>query len=1059
VAQEGIWLDEQLRPGTPMYNIPEAFRLRGRLDLAALQQSIAAIVRRHDALRTTLAWIDGRLAQKVAPPAPFILPVVNLDDLSESERTQAILRLSAKEARRPFDLAHGPLFRASLLRLADDDHVLFMTMHHLVSDAWSCAVIAKELETLYGAGGRDEVLSVDRPRIQFADVARWQRGRLERGELNAQRAYWQTQLRAGAEGLELIADYRHPHPPSARGGLHSTKLPSHLVEDLRAMCRREGITRFMALLASFALLLSRYARQDDIPVLVPVANRGRPELEDVVGCCFNMLVLRTDLSGNPRVRELLSRVRDVALGAYANQELPVVDLVAPGMGRRQWFRVLPAVFIFQNVPQSIPALSGLEVHRIDTDTGAAGTDICLDLIESPDGLTAKWKYNCDLFEDSTIARMATHFEVLLARMVIDPERRIHDLALLTETERDTLCRAWNGPERSVPEVGTVHGLFARQVETTPDAIAVIDGTERLSYRDLNRRSNQLAHHLRALGVGPGTRVGLYIRRSAAMVVGLVGILKTGTAYVPLGMSDPESRVHRVLEDAQISVLVSEDILGRGRVSFNGPIVRLDSDRNILDRTNASDFPSDVGPDDTAYIAYTSGSTGDPKGVVALHRGIVNRLAWIWDVFPFKKHEVCCQRTPLAFVDCVAEIFGPLLKGIPLVVLPDVLVQDPAWLTAKLAEYRVTRIVLVPSLLRMLLEHRPDLATRLPDLALWFTSGEPLDTELAERFHDRMRGRRLINLYGCSEASADSTYFEVAGSSGRARVPIGRPIWNTQTYVLDDALHPVPVGLPGELYVGGAGLARGYWRDPRLTAERFVPDVFGRQPGARLYRTGDLVRYGPGGNLEYLGRVDQQLKVRGIRIEPGEIESALNGHPAISRVAVAAHDNAPGDRRLIAYYVPRPSATVTPGDLREFLASRLPDAMVPSWFVSVPSLPLTASGKLDRLRLPAPDPEALAARAVLVTPQTDTEAIVGEVWREVLGLAQISVDDSFFELGGTSLLAARLVGRLASRVRRQIPVRAVFENETIAKLARYLDSGRTPFTERFRWADEREQFDL
>jgi amino acid adenylation domain-containing protein len=668
-------------------------------------------------------------------------------------------------------------------------------------------------------------------------------------------------------------------------------------------------------------------------------------------------------------------------------------------------------------------------------------------------------YSCDLFEGATIARMATHFEVLLEQISVDPDRRIEDLPLLTDAERGTVCRIWNATERSVPGIGTVHGLFERQVERTPDALAVIDETERLSFRELNRRGNQLAHHLRALGVGPGTRVGLYIRRSAAMVVGLVGILKTGAAYVPLGVSDPEGRVRLVLEDAQISVLVSEGALGSGRVSFSGPTVWMDSDRAILERANTGDPVSVIGPDDAAYVVYTSGSTGNPKGVVSVHRGVVNRLAWMWDAYPFRRDDVCCQRTPLAFVDCVAEIFGPLLAGAPLVVLPDVVVQDPAWLTARLAEHRVTRILLVPSMLRVLLEHRADLADRLPALSLWFASGEPLDTELAARFHERMAGRRLVNLYGCSEASADSTSFEVTRANTRARVPIGKPIWNTQTYVLDAALRPVPIGLPGELYVGGAGLARGYWRNPILTAERFVPDPFARQPGARLYRTGDLARYGPDGNIEHLGRVDQQLKVRGIRVEPGEIETVLCGHPAISQAAVAAHESAPGDRRLVAYYVTRRSSTVNVGDLREFVASRLPDTMVPSWFLSVSSLPFTASGKLDRRRLPAPDPEALAAPALLVAPRTDTEAIVAKMWSEVLGLVRINVDDSFFELGGTSLLAARLVGRLASLAGRQVPVRAVFENETVAKLARYLDSSGTPLAKRLPGAGGREQFEL
>jgi amino acid adenylation domain-containing protein len=1042
-AQQRLWFLEQLGLSRHAYHLSEAMRLCGPLQVAALEQSLQGIISRHEVLRTTFTTVAGQPYQVIGPATPFTLSVVDLRHLPENERQKQVHTLAQADVQRPFDLAQGPLLRATLVRLAAEEQVLLLTLHHIVSDGWSHGVFWRELAGLYEACTTGRPSPLPPLAIQYADVAHWQQQWLRGEGLKTQLAYWQQQL-AGVSTLQLPTDHPRPAVQTFRGARHWLMVSPTLTQALKALSQRHGVTLFMTLLAAFQTLLQRYTGQDDIAVGTLIANRHRVELEGLIGFFVNVLVLRTDLSGDPSFRELLARVRTVTLEAYEHQDVPyeqVLEALRPprDLSRNPLFQVL---FVLHNTPQPALELPGLTVHRLEIDPGTARFDMALEFWETPEGLRGRLEYSTELFEPATMACLAGHWQTLLQGVVADPEQALSRLPLLTADERQRLLVEWNATAAPYPADQCMHRLFEAQVARTPDAVAVSCGDASLTYDELNRRANRVAHYLATLGVGRETLVGLCVERSLAMAVGLLGVLKAGAAYLPLDPTYPSERLDFMLADAQPPVVLTQEHLVSSLPARRASMVCLDAHWPLIARCSDANPVAGATAEDVAYLLYTSGSTGRPKGVLGVHRATLNALAWMWQAFPFAGDEVCCQKTSMSFGDSIQELFGPLLQGIRTVLIPDAVLKDMPRLVRTLAAHGVTRLILVPSLLRTLLDTYRDLSHRLPSLKLWFAGGETLSRDLVQRFRQCLPHSRLVNLYGATEASDDTTWYDASLAPPElACVPIGRPIANTQVYVLDQHRQAVPIGVAGELYVGGAGLTRGYLNRPELTAERFIPHPFSREPGARLYRTGDLVRYRPDGHLEYLGRIDHQVKLRGVRIELGEIEAALAQHPAVREAAVVAHEDGPGGPRLVAYVVPTQEPGPTVSELRRFLGQRLPAAMVPAAFVLLETLPLTPSGKLDRRSLPPPSLLRPAREDRYVAPHTPSEQQVAAIWCELLGVERVGIHDNFFELGGHSLLAMQLLFRVQDATQVEVPLSSFFETPTVAHMAAIIDTAR------------------
>jgi amino acid adenylation domain-containing protein len=1034
-AQERLWFLDRVQPGLPAYNFPASLRLSGAVDEAALERALGELVRRHEVLRTTFREEDGVPAQAAAPFAGLVLPVDDLSALPPEAREAEALRRAAEEAARPFDLQAGPLLRAGLLRLAGDERVLLLCMHHIVTDGWSMGVFLRELFALYEAfrAGRESPLA--EPPLQYGDYAAWQRGAAAAPERHL--AYWRERLAGAPELLELPTDRPRPAVQSHRGGRARAVIPAEVARRLEEAGRGEGATLFMALLGAYQALLARYAGTDDVVVGSPTAGRGRPELEGLIGLFINPLVLRTDLSGDPTFREVLRRVREVTLGAYEHQEVPFERVVAElrperTLGHTPLYQV---EFILQNAnaPASGGGGGGPAVRAMDVDAGAARFDLSLDCLVHARGVSCTLEYRAELFDPSTARRLLDHLVSVVEQVAADPDVRLSALRLVDADERRRL-EEWNRTEAPYPSGDTLHGLLRAQAARTPDAVAVVDGAARVTFAQLDAWAGRLARLLRARGVRPGDRVGICLERGAEQVAALFGALQAGAAYVPLDRSLPPARLRYMLADAGARVVLTRSALAAAVEGEGRDVVRLDAAGAPAEGPAPveSEAPVDgeapVDSETPAYVIYTSGSTGTPKGVLGSHRAMVNRLAWMWGAYPYAPGEACCQKTSPGFADAVAEIFSPLLRGVPLVVIPDEVVRDPQRLVEALGAHGCTRIVLVPSLLRALVETHPDLGARLPALATWVCSGEPVDGALHRAFRAAAPGAALVNLYGSTEVAADVTCFDCRALADDAdEVPVGRPVANTRVHVLDRWLRPLPIGLPGEICIGGEGLSPGYAGRPALTAERFVPDPAGG-PGARMYRTGDRGRFRPDGTLLYLGRTDHQVKVRGFRVELGEIEAVLARHPGVRGAVAVAREDAPGQVRLVAYVVGDAGAET----LRDHLGRHLPDYMVPAAFVPLEAFPLNASGKLDRRALPAP--AFGGGEAGYVAPRNATEEALARIWAEALGVERVGVRDSFFALGGDSILFVRVVVR-ARREGMEVTPRMMFEHKTVEALAR------------------------
>ena len=1042
-SQQRIWFLDRFERGGSAYNVPTAVRLRGTLDVPALSRSIQAILDRHASLRTRFPEVDGMPVQWIEEHASISFPVVDLGGLPADERDREARRMVRDEAATPFDLARGPVLRAGLIRLAADEHVFLCTLHHIVSDGWSRNVLFRELSALYGAYASGTVPSLAPLPIQYADYAAWQQEWLRSGRMEAGLDYWRNQLR-DLPVLDLPTDHPRPAVQTIRGGRCDLEVPARVAQGLKAFCRVEGVTLFMAMISALGLLLRRYSGQNDQVIGSLTANRDRIETEGLIGIFINALAMRIDLSGDPTFRDLVRRVREVALEAYAYKEVPFEKLVQALQPQRDPGRS-PIYQTMVNIDTSAPRtvrLPGLIVEDLEVPEEIALLDLTLVVRDRGHELVGSFEYNADLFEPETVRRMSGHLGVLLAAVVANPEERVSSVPILTEAERRRVVVDWNDSAQDYPADRRLHELFEARVERSPHAVALRESSREIEYGALNCDANRLARYLRSNGVGPGTIVGVCLERSARTVTALLAIFKAGAAYVPLDPTYPEERIAFMLKDSGAKTVLTETLSANRVANVSAKEIRLDEIASDVAAEDDGNLETPGTSEDLAYVIYTSGSTGTPKGVEAVHRASVNRFAWMWQAYPFAEGEVCCQKTTLSFVDSIWEIFGPLLAGVPSVILSQEDARDPRVLVRRLSSEGVSRIVLVPSLLSALLDSGIEIAKSLSKLKWWVSSGEALAIDLYRRFREAMPDAVLINLYGSSEVSADVTCWDSRGPEPLRSVPIGRPISNTRVYLLDDARQPVPIGVPGELYVGGDGLARGYRDRPDMTAERFVPDPFAPDPGARLFRTGDLARYLPDGNLEYLGRRDHQVKIRGQRIELGEIEAVIAGEAEVEGAAVVVRETPAGDSLLVAYVVIREGRTISPGQLRSRLERKLPAVMVPFSFRRLEAFPLTPSGKTDRQALPAFDGSRPEIDAEFVGPRTATEETLAGVWAELLDLDRVGVDDDFFALGGHSLLVIQLMSRLRDVLGVDLPVRAFFEAPTVAALSRRYDLART-----------------
>ncbi|MGI0483800.1 amino acid adenylation domain-containing protein [Pantanalinema rosaneae CENA516] len=1032
-SQQQLWFLDQLVPNHPFYNVPEAIRLRGELDVMALEQSLQAIVQRHEILRTNFTLREGQPVQVIQSIADISLSIVDVSTAQEPE-SEAGKRMVI-EAQRPFDLSRDQLIRVILFRLSSTEHILFLNLHHIICDEWSFKVLLEELTAVYPAYLQQRSAGLAPLPLQYADVAIWQRGQSQ-AELESQLAYWSQQLNGAPAILQLPTDYPRSPRPSHQGSRHGITLPPSLTAQLKQLSRQEGVTLYMTLLAAFQSLLCRYTGQTDICIGSPIANRHGLETEKLIGFFVNTLVFRTDLSNNPSFRELLHRVREVALAAYAHQDVPfdtVVQAVQPHQRDTSYNPLFQVMFNLQNVPMTTQSMAGVTLSRQAIDHQTAKFDLSLDLTETADGITGFLEYSTDLFAPETIARLVGHLQTLLTSIAAQPEQRLATLPILTPTEVQQFA-VWNQTQVVYPDHLCIHQLFAAQVERTPDAIAIVFGNDQLTYQELNQRSNQLARTLQQLGVAPEVLVGICVDRLIEMVVGMLAILKAGGAYVPLDPKYPSDRLAFMLEDSQAKVLLTQTHLMAALPHQSVQIVCVDDAKQFANQS-PDNFTSDVQPHDLAYVIYTSGSTGKPKGVAIEHRSPVALIHWAQSVFTAEDLAVVLAATSICFDLSVFELFVTLSSGGKVV-----LAQSALCLPNLAHAQEVTLINTVPSAIAELLRIHgiPD-SVRTVNLA-----GEPLLNSLVQQIYQQTQVQQVYNLYGPSEDTTYSTVALIPKDSQKAP-PIGQPISNTQAYVLDGEKQRLPIGVPGELYLGGAGLARGYLHRPELTAERFIPNPF--QPADSslaadyLYKTGDLVRYTPDGNLEFLGRIDHQVKIRGFRIELGEIEATLRQYPSVREVVVIVREDIPAQKQLVAYLVSQSSPVPSISELRRFLQTQLPEYMLPAAFVLLEQMPLNPNGKVDRKALPAPDGDRPDLDSTYVAPRTDLESQLAETWARILQLETVGVQDNFFELGGNSLLAAQLMVCLQETFQIELPVRHLFEHPTIAGLARTVDALR------------------
>lgn len=1041
-AQRRIWFLDQLDPGAAAYNIPRAMRITGAVRVDVLHHALNQVVNRHEPLRAVFGNVDGEPLQAIKSRLEIELPVIDVAGESSEQRLQNARELAAQEGARAFDLATGPLVRFSLLRLDEQEHVLMVTMHHIVTDGWSMSVFFAEVAAFYEARILGWTPRMRPLPMHYGDHVRMEDERLAADGFQSSLQFWQQNLQDAPPILELPADRPRPALLTHRGQTLRFSIAAATAGAVKQFCRERGVTPFMLLLAVFDALLWRYTGVGDIVVGSAAAGRTEPELEPLIGLFVNTIVLRTRLADNPTFLQLLECVKNQTLDALAHQDVPfeiVVQALQPtrSMDNTPVFQVM---FLMQNMPKSTLRLPDLEVEELEFDSGLAKFDLTLEVFEA-DGLYCTLEYNSDIFDRARIERLATHFETLLGSCLQSPLERIADLKMLAAPERELLLNRWNATCAAYPHQATVHALFEAQAARTPQATALTARGTRTTFAQLDASANQLAHHLMALGAKHGDAIGICMERSPQTVIAWLAVMKTGGVLVPVDPSYPESRVRLMLEDSGARILLTQRAVLDRVPGFSGRASLVDREWPAIAQLPAVSPEIPMDSNDAAYVIYTSGSTGTPKGVVGTHKATVNRFAWMYRKYPFQPGEICAQKTSLSFVDAIWETFGPLTGGATLHIISEDEAKDSELLVRELAAAQVTRLVIVPSLLRSILDVAA-CSAELGQLRFIVSSGEALPLELFNRCRRQLPHARLINLYGSSEVAGDVTCFDPTDAQPRGSVPIGRPISNTHVYIVDERLQLLPVGVPGELLVGGDGLGRGYWNHEELTAERFIPDPF-RDHGGRVFRTGDLARYRDDGQIEYLGRQDRQVKIRGIRIELAEVEFTLSQHESVQQSVVLVRGTA-GHERLIAFVVPASGQTVVPSVLRRWLRNKLPEYLIPSNFVSVESIPLSPNGKVDHHALPAERTDE--AERPYLAPRNETERRISEFWVAMLGVPRAGVYDHFFELGGHSLLGTQVISRIRRTFQVEIPLRTLFEEPTVAALASAVQkaqaSGRT-----------------
>ncbi|MFI7322850.1 amino acid adenylation domain-containing protein [Streptomyces venezuelae] len=1035
-AQETLWFIDRLAPGRATYNVASGFRIRGALDTEALRGALRTVVERHEVLRTALADTHTGVVQSVlATDDPRVRAALTVHDLSvagDEAREERARSFAAERARVPFNLTEGPLWRADLARLGDDDHLLVLVVHHVVFDGWSSGVFSKELSAAYAALSAGKAAALEPLPVQYGDYAEWQRRRLTGDTYDELAAYWRETL-AGAQHLELPADRPRPPEVTYDGTYLRRNLAPELTASVAGLARSRGVTPYVVHLAAFLLLMHRHTGQDDLVVGTPTANRDQLELEELIGFFVNMLPLRTDLTGDPSFRTLLDRVGDVTREAFAHGELPFEKIVEVARPRRDPSRspLFGVVFALHNTADDGLALSGLEVRQESLDAGTSRFELSWNVSVRPEGTVLEAEFNTDLLDPETVAALLAQYEHVLTAVLADPELTVAAAPLLTAQDREDMLTRWNGPALPVPEL-SVPAVFEQRVRAAPHTVALVAGAERLTYDELDRRANRLARALVDRGAAPGERVALCLRRTPDLVVSILAVLKTGAAYVPVDPGYPTARMAAILDDATPVTVVAHAECAAGLPGDHRDVLLLDE--RPQDGQDDSGLGVTVSPHDVAYVLYTSGTTGRPKGVLIEHHSVVGFVEAMRDLFDLTPDDRVLGYASANFDVSVGEIFNALLTGAQLHLVPDEVRLDVTRLQALLEEERISLVDLPPAVLALL---EPD---RLPDLRIVFVGGEAFPGELVNRWN--RDGHRFFNGYGPTECTVTMVVHECPGHWDTSP-PIGLPIANHVAHVVDERLEPVPFGVVGELLVGGEGLTRGYLGAPELTREKVIADPFDSTADGRLYHTGDLVRRRRDGSLVFVGRKDQQVKIRGLRIELGDVEAATATCPGVGQVAVAPWTDPHGERHLVAYTAPAAGATVDPAAVRAHTAAQLPAYMVPSYFVVLPALPLTVSGKVDHRALPAPDQDA-AVTGGDTPPRTETERILAEeVFAQVLRLDRVGVHDDFFAIGGNSLQAAQLMTLLTERCQVRVPLADFFRSPTVAHLAEAVDRLRTP----------------
>ncbi|MBE9224327.1 amino acid adenylation domain-containing protein [Phormidium sp. LEGE 05292] len=1066
-AQQRLWFIEQLLPGNALYVIPLVFRLTGALERSQLNQSIQVLIHRHEILRTTFEVVDGQLMQVVAPNWQVKLKFTDLQTLPANTREDRAIDRILQEIQQPFYLDKEPLFRVRLWQLQDTEHLLLIALHHIIFDEWSSGVLIRELGEIYRALVENKPATLPELPIQYADFAHWQREWLQGEVLNAQLRYWKQQLK-DVPVLNLPGAASRSLVQSHRGASQLLELPQSLLDDLEELSQKSGVTLFMTLLAAFQTLLHRYTGQVDIAIGSPIANRHRSELEGLIGFLVNSLVLRTNLEGDPTFRELLDRVRDVTLAAYAHQDLPFEKLVEElqpvrSLGQNPLFQV---VFALQNTPMEQLELPGLILSPVDLETKTARFDLelyvwkCADNFrnlwgkgwQQSDGLRGVIVYNSDLFDARAIASLRQHFQTLLESIVANPDTQISKLSLLTKEEQEKLLQNCQQNQSNYPANLCVHQLFEAQVRERPNAIALKFGKQQFTYQELNQGSNQLARYLQKLGISSEMPVGICLERGAEAIAAMLAILKAGGAYVPLDPSYPPERLHFMLEDAGIKVVLTHENWADSLQTDKTKVICLEREWDFIAKELDENLFNACKSDQLAYIIYTSGSTGTPKGVMIPHRAI-NRLVCQTNYLQIEPTDCIAQVANLAFDAATFEIWGALLNGAQLIGIDRETTLSPTEFVTELQQQQISILFLTTALFNQTVSQIPAAFRSLKYLLF---GGEIANVDRVRTVLQQGKPQHLIHVYGPTENTTFSTWYEVQEiPENSTTIPIGKAIANTQVYLLDANLNPVPAGVNGEIYLSGDGLALGYLNRPELTAKRFinykskneaVETLYTTSLPSKFYKTGDRALYHSDGNLEFLGRTDYQIKIRGFRVELGEIETIIAQHPMVETAVVIVRE-VENERQLIAYFVPKKLMIPTERELRSFLKTKLPAYMLPAIFVMLNKLPLTVNGKVDQKALPSPNLTVARKTIIPIAPKTSIEASLAEIWTQLLGRKQIGIHDNFFELGGHSLLATQLVSRIRDRISVELPLRSVFETPTIAELAQKIETFKSSLQRR------------